>query len=82
MIVSQDCGHKDTQAVIESYGDQIIYIQQPGCFLKGECHKVQLPPSRPVRACHSSEGEEVQRLLQDRAPLWLGAQQDICRDGL
>ena len=26
----QDCGHKDTQAVIESYGDQIIYIQQPG----------------------------------------------------
>ena len=28
----QDCGHKDTQAVIESYGDQIIYIQQPGCL--------------------------------------------------
>ena len=26
----QDCGHKDTQAVIESYGDQIIFIQQPG----------------------------------------------------
>ena len=34
MIVTQDCGHKDTQAVIESYGDQIIYIQQPGCFSK------------------------------------------------
>jgi len=29
IIVTQDCGHKDTQAVIESYGDQIIYIQQP-----------------------------------------------------
>ena len=29
-ITFQDCGHKDTQAVIESYGDQIIYIQQPG----------------------------------------------------
>jgi len=29
IIVTQDCGHKDTQAVIESYGDQIIFIQQP-----------------------------------------------------
>ena len=30
----QDCGHKDTQAVIESYGDQIIFIQQPGSEMK------------------------------------------------
>ena len=30
----QDCGHKDTQAVIESYGDQIIFIQQPGSQMK------------------------------------------------
>jgi len=29
IIVTQDCGHKDTHAVIESYGDQIIFIQQP-----------------------------------------------------
>jgi len=29
IIVTQDCGHKETQSVIESYGDQIIYIQQP-----------------------------------------------------
>ena len=49
---------------------------------KENFHQVQCPTPRPVRACHSSEGEEVQRLLQDCAPLWLGAQQDICRDGL
>jgi len=29
IIVTQDCGHKETQSVIESYGDQIIYIRQP-----------------------------------------------------
>jgi len=29
IIVTQDCGHKETKDVIESYGDQIIYIQQP-----------------------------------------------------
>lgn len=29
IIVTQDCGHKETREVIESYGDQIIYIQQP-----------------------------------------------------
>jgi len=29
IIVSQDCGHAETREVIETYGDQIIYIQQP-----------------------------------------------------
>lgn len=29
IIVSQDCGHKETADVIRSYGDQIISIQQP-----------------------------------------------------
>merc|ERR1712038_1358878 len=29
IIVSQDCGHADTAQVIQSYGDQIQYIQQP-----------------------------------------------------
>jgi len=29
IIVTQDCGHKETREVIEGYGDQIIYIQQP-----------------------------------------------------
>lgn len=29
IIVTQDCGHKDTASVIASYGDQIISIQQP-----------------------------------------------------
>eukprot|EP00092_Neocalanus_flemingeri_P005361 GFUD01005776.1.p1 GENE.GFUD01005776.1~~GFUD01005776.1.p1 ORF type:complete len:520 (+),score=120.96 GFUD01005776.1:95-1654(+) len=29
IIVTQDCGHKETKEVIEGYGDQIIYIQQP-----------------------------------------------------
>merc|ERR1719458_693129 len=29
IIVSQDCGHRETQAVIQSYGDQVIYLQQP-----------------------------------------------------
>jgi len=29
IIVTQDCGHKETKEVIEGYGDQIIFIQQP-----------------------------------------------------
>ena len=29
IIVSQDCNHQETRSVIQSYGDQIIYIQQP-----------------------------------------------------
>jgi len=29
IIVTQDCGHKETREVIEGYGDQIIFIQQP-----------------------------------------------------
>jgi len=29
IIVSQDCGHKETAEVIRGYGDQIISIQQP-----------------------------------------------------
>jgi len=29
IIVTQDCGHKETREVIQSYGDQVIYIQQP-----------------------------------------------------
>jgi len=29
IIVSQDCGHKETADVIRGYGDQIISIQQP-----------------------------------------------------
>jgi len=29
IIVTQDCGHQETRNVIESYGDEIIYIQQP-----------------------------------------------------
>ena len=29
IIVTQDCGHKETREVIEGYGDQVIYIQQP-----------------------------------------------------
>jgi len=29
IIVTQDCGHAETRNVIESYGDQVIYIQQP-----------------------------------------------------
>lgn len=29
IIVSQDCGHKETARVIDSYGDQIISIKQP-----------------------------------------------------
>jgi len=29
IIVSQDCGHKETAKVIASYGDQIISIKQP-----------------------------------------------------
>ena len=29
ILVSQDCGHADTAQVIQSYGDQIQYIQQP-----------------------------------------------------
>jgi len=29
IIVSQDCGHAETAQVIQSYGDEIQYIQQP-----------------------------------------------------
>jgi len=29
IIVTQDCGHKETREVIQGYGDQVIYIQQP-----------------------------------------------------
>ena len=29
IIVSQDCGHAETAQVIQNYGDQIQYIQQP-----------------------------------------------------
>ena len=29
IIVTQDCNHEQTRNVIQSYGDQIIYIQQP-----------------------------------------------------
>eukprot|EP00095_Tigriopus_kingsejongensis_P000546 snap_masked-scaffold212_size255419-processed-gene-1.10 protein:Tk00546 transcript:snap_masked-scaffold212_size255419-processed-gene-1.10-mRNA-1 annotation:"alpha- -mannosyl-glycoprotein 2-beta-n-acetylglucosaminyltransferase" len=29
LIVSQDCGHADTWAVLQGYGDQIIALQQP-----------------------------------------------------
>ena len=29
ILVSQDCGHAETAQVIQSYGDQIQYIQQP-----------------------------------------------------
>ncbi|XP_026474670.1 alpha-1,3-mannosyl-glycoprotein 2-beta-N-acetylglucosaminyltransferase [Ctenocephalides felis] len=29
IIVSQDCNHEDTRNVILSYGDELIYIQQP-----------------------------------------------------
>ena len=78
----QDCGHKDTQAVIESYGDQIIYIQQPG-WSKAKSNQSQTDNSiyRPVRACDSSQREEVQGLFQDCPSLWLGAQQNLCWHG-
>lgn len=29
LIVSQDCGHKETRDVLLGYGDQIIFIEQP-----------------------------------------------------
>jgi len=29
IIVTQDCGHKETREVIQGYGDQVIFIQQP-----------------------------------------------------
>jgi len=29
IVVSQDCGHAETEQVIRSYGDEITYIQQP-----------------------------------------------------
>ncbi|XP_043279814.1 alpha-1,3-mannosyl-glycoprotein 2-beta-N-acetylglucosaminyltransferase isoform X2 [Venturia canescens] len=29
IIVSQDCVHKETATIIESYGDQVVHIQQP-----------------------------------------------------
>lgn len=29
IIVSQDCDHYETRVVIEGYGDQVVYIQQP-----------------------------------------------------
>jgi len=29
IIVTQDCNHEQTRNVIQSYGDQVIYIQQP-----------------------------------------------------
>jgi len=29
IIVTQDCGHQETREVIQGYGDQVIYIQQP-----------------------------------------------------
>jgi len=29
IIVTQDCNHEETRNVIQSYGDEIIYIQQP-----------------------------------------------------
>lgn len=29
IIVTQDCGHKETANVIKSYGDKIVHIQQP-----------------------------------------------------
>ncbi|XP_020789132.2 alpha-1,3-mannosyl-glycoprotein 2-beta-N-acetylglucosaminyltransferase a [Boleophthalmus pectinirostris] len=29
IIVSQDCGHQDTAAVIQSYGDKVTHLKQP-----------------------------------------------------
>lgn len=39
VVVSQDCGHQPTRRIIESYGDQLTFIQQPDqsdIILKGE----------------------------------------------
>lgn len=38
IIVSQDCGHKQTAKVIQEYGDQVAHIQQP------DQRDVVLPP--------------------------------------